>query len=324
MKILSLLLLATSLLFTFNASQDSPELEEAATLATSASKLLDDGKYDDAVVPAKRALQIREKLLPANDIRVSASLSTLGKIYYSKRDYKASREVFQRLLQNQEQNLGPDNVRIAETLDWLAALQHQAGKPDDAEASYKRALALREKNFGSNHERVARSLSALAEFYRARREWQSAVDHYRRALTLYAQILDSKNADFIRVSDGFYCAAYESNNPELAKEINEIWKQAKGGGEPEAGTILNGRALSLPIPNYPAAARAHRLSGTIIVKVFVDEAGNVTSAKDMCNGPQYLSEAAVAAAMKARFTTTKLSGMPVKNYGVIFYNFVPR
>lgn len=54
MKILSLLLLATSLLFTFNASQDSPELEEAATLATSASKLLDDGKFDDAVSPAKR------------------------------------------------------------------------------------------------------------------------------------------------------------------------------------------------------------------------------------------------------------------------------
>lgn len=43
-----------------------------------------------------------------------------------------------------------------------------------------------------------------------------------------------------------------------------------------------------------------------------------------CNGPPYLSEAAVAAAMKARFTPTKLSGMPVKNYGVVFYRFVPR
>lgn len=324
MKILSLLLLATSLLFTFNASQDSPELEEAATLATSASKLLDDGKFDDAVSPARRALQIREKLLPANDIRIAASLSTLGKIYFSKRDYKAAREVFQRLLQIQEQNLGPDNVRIAETLDWLAPLYYQSGNSRETEAAYKRALALREKNFGSNHERVARSLFLLAEFYRSRREFDLAVDHYKGALRTYGKLSDDNKAELERVSDGFYCVAYESSQPDLTKDLQAIWREISGAGEPQAGTVLNGRALSLPAPNYPASAKVHRYSGVVVVKVLVDEEGKVASAKDMCNGSPYLSEAAVGAAMKARFSPTKLSGMPVKVYGVIFYNFVAR
>lgn len=324
MKTLSLLLLVTSLLFTFNTSQDSPELEESATLAASASKLLDDGKYDDAVAPAKRALQIREKLLPPNDVRVTASLSTLGKIYFNKKDYKAAREVFQRLLQNQEQNLGPDNVRIAETLDWLAVLQFQAGKPNDAEASYKRALALREKNFGSNHERVARSLFQLAEFYRSRRQFDTSVEYYKRALRAYGQLTDTNKAELERVSDGFYCVAYESKQPEITKDLQAIWREISGAGEPEAGTVLNGRALSLPLPNYPESARVHRYSGVVVVKVLVDEEGKVATAKDMCNGQPYLSQAALEAAKKARFSPTKLSGMPVQVYGVIFYNFVPR
>jgi hypothetical protein len=39
---------------------------------------------------------------------------------------------------------------------------------------------------------------------------------------------------------------------------------------------------------------------------------------------QHLSESSVAAAYSARFTPTKLSGKPVRVYGVIQYNFVNR
>lgn len=60
------------------------------------------------------------------------------------------------------------------------------------------------------------------------------------------------------------------------------------------------------------------------MKVEIDETGSVISAIDMCRGPAYLSEAAVSAAPKARFTPTKLSGMPVKVKGLIQYNFARR
>jgi TonB family protein len=81
-------------------------------------------------------------------------------------------------------------------------------------------------------------------------------------------------------------------------------------------------AISLPKPEYPAAARDRRLSGIVIVKVLIDETGKVIRAQDMCQGPPFLSESSIKAALKARFTPTKLSGMPVKVNGVIQYKFV--
>ncbi len=326
MKILSLLFLCISLLFAtnLNATQEPPELQEAATLYDSAVKLYDEGKYNEAVPPAKRALEIREKLLPPNDIRISTSLTLLGKIYAANKDYKPARAVFQHLLDIQEKQFGPENLRLAETLDWLGMLYYQAGNSREAEASYKRALAIREKGFGSSHAEVARSLFALAQFYRAERRLEPAVEDYSRALTLYGQLSGTESPEFKRVSEAFSCLGYTQQKPELFKQVRAIWEQfaSREAREPDYSRILNGRAISLPRPDYPDGARALRLGGVIVVKVIIDEEGKVVSAEDMCQGPHYLSEASVAAAFRARFTPTKLSGMPVRVTGIIQYNFV--
>jgi TonB family protein len=326
MKTLTVLFLAISLLFSLNRgpSQEPPELQEATTLTDSAIKLFNENKFDEAVSLAKRALEIREKLLPPNDIRISTALGTLGKIYVGKKDYKQAREVFQRLLDIQTQQFGPENLRLADTLDWIAAVQYGAGNSEAAEAAYKRGLAIREKGLGSSHAQVARSSFALAEFYRARGQFQPAVEHYTRALTLYGQLTGVTTPEYEQVSEAFTCLGYDQRKPEVFKTIRDIWKQFSHTNEAEPAQVLNGRALSLPLPNYPEAAKAHRFAGTVVVKVEIDETGKVIGARDMCQGPPFLSEASVAAAWKARFTPTKLSGMPVKVKGIIQYSFVAR
>ena len=63
-----------------------------------------------------------------------------------------------------------------------------------------------------------------------------------------------------------------------------------------------------------------RTQGTVVVDVILDESGKVVSA-NASSGPQVLREAAVQAALRARFSPTKLSGQPVKVSGVINYKF---
>jgi protein TonB len=63
-----------------------------------------------------------------------------------------------------------------------------------------------------------------------------------------------------------------------------------------------------------------RTQGTVIVEVVLDETGKVVSA-NATSGPPMLRDAAVQAALKARFSPTKLSGQPVKVSGVINYKF---
>jgi protein TonB len=89
---------------------------------------------------------------------------------------------------------------------------------------------------------------------------------------------------------------------------------------PISGGVLNGKAVHLVIPPYPAIARSAHASGAVQVQVLIDENGNVISARAMSGHP-LLQAAAVAAARSSKFTPTKLSGQPVKVNGVIVYNF---
>jgi len=88
-----------------------------------------------------------------------------------------------------------------------------------------------------------------------------------------------------------------------------------------SGGVLNGKASSLPKPQYPAAARAVNASGAVNVQVTIDEEGNVISASAVSGHP-LLRQAAEQAAQASKFLPTKLQGQPVRVTGVIVYNFV--
>lgn len=88
-----------------------------------------------------------------------------------------------------------------------------------------------------------------------------------------------------------------------------------------SGGVLNGKALSLPRPDYPSAARAARAAGTVAIHVTIDEKGWVISSRALSGHP-LLRSAGEEAAKRARFSPTLLCGKPVKVTGLITYNFV--
>jgi TonB family protein len=91
--------------------------------------------------------------------------------------------------------------------------------------------------------------------------------------------------------------------------------------KPISGGVLNGKAIRLPRPAYPAIARQANASGTVAVQVTINESGAVVSAKAVSGHPLLQAEC-VAAAREAQFSPTKLCGEPVKVTGIITYNFV--
>ena len=84
--------------------------------------------------------------------------------------------------------------------------------------------------------------------------------------------------------------------------------------------VLRGNAISLPQPNYPPIAKQIKLQGTVSVQILIDETGKVISAEVVDGHPMFIPETRKAA-LQARFTPTKLSGVPVKVSGVITYKF---
>lgn len=84
--------------------------------------------------------------------------------------------------------------------------------------------------------------------------------------------------------------------------------------------VVNGKAISLPKPSTPPAAKAVNASGAVNVQVTIDHDGNVINASAV-SGHQLLRGAAVAAARSAKFSPQLLDGAPVKVSGIIVYNF---
>ena len=119
------------------------------------------------------------------------------------------------------------------------------------------------------------------------------------------------------------------------------------GQKPDAGAIrggiLNGKAWTLPKPDYPAELKEAGIEGVVFVDVEIDESGAVTSAvatteprkpiKNADTDPAVseiepahpmLREAAEKAALQATFAPTSLGGKPVKITGTIVYHFVAK
>jgi TonB family protein len=112
-------------------------------------------------------------------------------------------------------------------------------------------------------------------------------------------------------------------NPDAKPDTKPDDQQPAAAGDkrgPISAGVLNGKAISLPKPDYPADARAAGVEGVVVVQVTIDEQGNVVEARPI-SGPKQLQEASVSAALQAKFSPTLLSGEPVKVTGVLVYNF---
>jgi TonB family protein len=133
----------------------------------------------------------------------------------------------------------------------------------------------------------------------------------------------------MRISYGFkgthpksqYAAIPVSGKTEAENKVGADLGGTVAGKTFSSGA-LNGKAISLPKPPYPPAARAVRASGAVSVQVLIDENGFVYTAEAISGHP-LLQAASVIAACGAKFSPTFFEGNPVKVSGIITYNFVP-
>lgn len=94
--------------------------------------------------------------------------------------------------------------------------------------------------------------------------------------------------------------------------------------EPEAAVPdINGRAVTLVKPAFPETAVAADADGAaVVVRVVVDEIGNVISATCLLPCHSMLKDAAELAAMQSKFKPLIINGRRVKYQGSLHYTFV--
>ncbi len=307
-----------------DSSTSSAALAEAARLSRTVVKLFNEGKYDEALPLAKRALELRETVLGPDHEMVQGALLNLSEIYTSLKKYGEARKLVERLLRTHEMKIGPEDAGVAIFLDKLAYLAYAQRDFGKTEAAYKRAIAIREKAFGESRPELATSLYLLAEFYRFTGKNEKAQPLYERSTILRGKLLGREHPDYLKVKERYFCLALETGQEQKLKDFEKKIDDMLGTKAPGVSedAILNGRAVSLPKPSYSDEARRYRAHGRVVIKVTIDELGHVIDASDMCGGDPLLVKPSLQSAREARFTPTKVSGQPVRVTGVITYNFV--
>lgn len=300
-------------------------LAEASQLSQTVVILFKQGRYEEALPPAKRALELREAVLAADSAPVQSALLNLEEVYTAMKKFGEAQGLLERLLRIHEAKVGGEDAELALFLDKLAYVAFMRSDLDKTEAAHKRALAIREKVFGPDSVEFAASLVSLAEIYRYRWKLDKAQPLYEQAAILQAKLLGNQHPDFEKTNKRYVCTVYEredANYVETLKAFTKKLNLASNTAEPLSGAVLNGKAISLPKPWYPTAARSAHAQGVVVVQVEIDEYGKVIGAEDYCGGPSLLVKPSLEAARDARFTPTKLSGRPVRVKGMITYRFI--
>ena len=306
-------------------SSQTPELVESQELTAKVLKLYGEWKYDEALPLAKRALELREAALGRNHPDLVPLLLNLGEVYKATQKVSDARSCFERALQTSEKSFGVDDVRLAGILDRLAYVTYAQRDERKAEGLFARSLAIKEKAYGPESPEVAQTAFALGELYRFRRDYSKAGPLYQRVIRIREKFGRKDDPELLKALQGYLIVLFGENKTDEVGPVQKRIVELVGDNGPIQGGVLNGRAISLVTPAYPAEARSSRASGRVQVQVTIDETGKVIQAKAVNSSgmPGAFLTAAENAARRSRFTPTLMSGMPVKVNGVIIYNFVP-
>lgn len=229
------------------AETRSRELEEARQLDSRATGLYGEGKYDEAVPLAERALALREKALGPEHPLVASALNNLASLHDAKGDYAKAEPLYLRAAAIWEKALGPDHPELARAFNNLAALYDARGDYPKAEPLYVRALAILEKALGPEHADVASTLNNLAALYYAKGDYVRAEPLYLRAVATLEKVVGPDHPDVATPLDNLaalYDAAgdYARAEPLYLRAL-AVREKALGADHPDVSTSLNNLAV---------------------------------------------------------------------------------
>jgi TonB family protein len=321
--------------------KDQPELAEAEQLTAEVKRLFGVQKFEEALAPARRVVELREKALGPDHPLVALALYNLATVHAEMKRPAEAETLYRRALTIFDRSPGSNVELAANTANRLALVSFNRKDYKEAEAFFQRALDILSKIPGREQVSLVPVLLNLFELHVHRGNVEKGEPFLVRAFDILEKREPKKDDAGVQRLKSYYCPLmlakrsetarrlqkniYRMENPEKAAELERKRKEREAKGE-EAdieGGVLNGRAVSKAAPSYPPEARQNRLSGTVVIYITVDEEGKVIKSEPLC-GHSVLAKAGEEAVRRWKFTPTLLSGVPIKVTGVVTVNFAIR
>jgi TonB family protein len=297
--------------------------DEARKLNEQAVGSYKKGNYEEAIKLQKQALAMWEKELGKEHKLIVTGSTNLGEMYMALKRYDDAARAYHRALKIEEKVRGPEHPDLVVLMIKLGWMHYGNAHVGEAEALFKRAVAIREKQ-GADDVGVAEPLLNLAAFNQKIKQPAAAVPIYQRVIALQEKHFGPEGKPLVETLEQCACALAQDKKMSEANEMTRratlIEGKTSQGFIVSREGVLTGDAIHKVQPPYPPEAKYKRISGSVSVKIEIDETGAVTDAKIICGGG-ILAEVSREAALEWRFKPSILNGQPVKVRGILTFNF---
>ena len=207
-----------------------PRLSEADELQKRYSELYKQGKYQEAIPLAEKALSLRQQVLGNNHPDVATSLNNLAELYCVQGRYKEAEPLFLQALDIDKKQRGEDHPSVATSLNNLAALYWNQ-KDINATLTYlSQGLAVEEYNLDYN---LPAGSEVQKQSYLRTLGWstnapisfhlQTAPDNSQASVLAFTTIAQRKGRllDFLSRSQQLLRLNLDPSNQQMLDELND-------------------------------------------------------------------------------------------------------
>jgi len=238
--------------------QDDRITPDADLLMGLALYLLGQGRYADAEGPARRTLEVRERVLGPEHPDTLTSVNNLAFLLERQGDYAAAEPLYRRALEAFERAVGPEHPVTLTSVNNLAGLLKSKGDYEAAEPLYRRALEARERVLGPEHPSTLTSVNNLAGLLESMGNYAAAEPLERRALGALERVLGPEHPDTLTSTNNL-AALLESKGDYAAAEplyrrALEAHERVLGPEHPDTLTSVSNLAALLETKGDYAAA----------------------------------------------------------------------
>ncbi|MGZ3438327.1 MAG: tetratricopeptide repeat protein, partial [Polyangia bacterium] len=204
----------------------------------------DQGKYEQALVLDRRALEIREAIDGPYDVGVAADLESVARVLGNLSRYDEAERQIRRALTIWERQIGHDNPSYASSLFNLAYALVGQGRYDEALADYRRTVDIWERTLGHENPRLALALTNIGDILRIQGRYDEALVYNRRALAIAEKSKGPDHPDvglaLNNIGDVLRLQHKHDEALESYRRAIAIWENKLAADHPFFGSALTG------------------------------------------------------------------------------------
>ncbi len=218
-----------------------PEVE-ASIRDTMGQTYIDLGLYPEARKHLERAMELRRRLLGAENPKTLKTMSRLGRTAELQGKYAEAETLLGRALEIERRVLGPEHPDTLSTMNNLASDYYYQGKYPQAEALDSQTLEIRRRVLGPEHPDTLGSMHNLADVYGAQGKYAQAEALDSQTLDIRRRVLGPEHPGTLATMNNLAVAYYFQGKYAQAEALDsqtaEIERRVLGPEHPSTLTTM--------------------------------------------------------------------------------------